>query len=219
MKIKGPYLTLLTGAVLGAVLLVLSATAAAKDSDSNAAPAPAPSPTAAPSASPSPSPEASKPPVVAQAVYVGKVTSGGGATIAIAVKDGKAVAYLCDGNRVEAWLQGTATDGNLNLTGAANARLVGKYSSTATGGVNAGGRQWTFAVPIVTAPSGLYRAVANVRNARVVGGWILLPGGAQVGIVTRNGQPATAARLDPSSRTATVDGTQVTAVAQDGSGF
>lgn len=218
MKLKGPYLTLLAGVVLAAVLLVLSMTAAAEDSESKNAAAPS-SAAATPSASPSPSPEATKPPAVAQAAYAGKVSGGGAATIAIAVKDGKAVAYLCDGNRIEAWLQGAATDGNLNLTGAGNARLVGRYSSTASGGINAGGRQWTFSVPIVTAPSGLYRAVANVRNAKVVGGWIILPGGTQVGIVTKNGQPTTAARLDPNSRTATVDGTQVTAVPQDGSGF
>ena len=42
-----------------------------------------------------------------QVTYAGKV-GGGRASIAIAVKDGKAIAYLCDGQTAEAWLQGTA---------------------------------------------------------------------------------------------------------------
>lgn len=217
MKLKGPYLTLLSGAVLAAVLLVLSTTAAANDAGSKDAAADPGTAAASPSASPSPA--ASQPPAIEQAAYAGQVTRGGGTTIAIAVKNGQAVAYLCDGRKVEAWMKGTATDGNLNLTGDANSRLTGRYAGTATGTVSAGGRQWTFSVPTVTAPSGLYRAVANVRNAKVVGGWIILPGGSQVGIVTKDGQPTTAARLDPESLTATVDGTQVTAVPQDGSGF
>jgi len=218
MKLKGPFLTLVTGGVLAAVLLMLSMTAAAKDSDSNAAGTPSP-PAASPSASALPSPDASQAPVVTQAAYAGQVTRGAGTTLAIAVKDGKAVAYLCDGRRIEAWLQGTATDGNLNLTGAASASLIGRYGSSAVGAVSAGGRQWTFSVPIVTAPSGLYRSVANVRNAQVVGGWIVLPGGRQVGIVTKEGRPSTATRLNTESLTATVDGTQITAAPQDGSGF
>ena len=46
------------------------------------------------------------------ATWAGDV-DGGEATIAISVNDGVAIAYLCDGKRVEAWLQGTAADGKL----------------------------------------------------------------------------------------------------------
>ena len=59
--------------------------------------------------------------------YAGKVT-GGKATIAIAVKDGKAVAYLCDGKKTEAWLRGTAVDGELALSGPDEATLSGSYT-------------------------------------------------------------------------------------------
>ena len=69
------------------------------------------------------------------ATWAGDV-DGGKATIAISAKDGVAIAYVCDGNRVEAWLQGTAADGKLDLTGK-KAKLTGTFANgRATGTVN-----------------------------------------------------------------------------------
>ena len=98
-----------------------------------------------------------------------------------------------------------------------SASLVGTFGNgVATGTLSAGGKQWTFKVPVVTAPSGLYRASANVRNAKVVGGWIVLPNGILVGALNRNGVTEPGTPLDPASRSTNIDGTPVTAYAVDG---
>jgi hypothetical protein len=134
-----------------------------------------------------PADEPADAPAAAPATYAGKVT-GGAATIAISVKGDKAIAYLCDGNRTEAWLQGSARNGELVLRGAGNARLTGTYDETsAEGNVNASGRRFTFAVRAVKPPSGLYRASANVANAQIVEGWIVDGNGEVTGTMTRNG--------------------------------
>jgi serine/threonine-protein kinase len=50
-----------------------------------------------------------------------------------------------------------------------------------------------------------------VRNAKVVGSWIVLPDGRQVGVIVEDGVPAPAPALDVAGRTTTVDGTRVAA--------
>ncbi|NLT56070.1 MAG: hypothetical protein GXX79_16255 [Actinomycetales bacterium] len=148
--------------------------------------------------------------------WAGRV-DGGGATLAIATEDGVAVAYVCDGRRVEAWLRGTAVDGRLELTGPGGAGLDGGYGDgVATGTVTARGREWTFELGAVRKPSGLYRATATVRNARVTGGWIVLPDGRQVGVLTEDGVPRPAPELDVT--TGRVDGSPVRATAVDAAG-
>jgi hypothetical protein len=148
--------------------------------------------------------------------YAGKV-DGGGATLAIAARDGKAIAYLCDGRKTEAWLQGTAAGGSMSLTGK-NGKLDGTYGGgVVTGSITVGAKTWTFRVPTVAPPSALYRATARVRNATVVAGWIYY-NGEQVGVFTTNGgDPTTAPRLDISSGTAVTDGTTIYANRLDGS--
>jgi hypothetical protein len=50
-----------------------------------------------------------------QAGYVGKIpTRSGPITLEVTV-DGGEVAYACDGDSVEVWLRGAATDGKLAL--------------------------------------------------------------------------------------------------------
>lgn len=203
---RTPLFTLLGGVALAGVLLVLSMNAAASD--------PA-QPAAAPVAQPSPTPSATPPPPVVEkvnATWAGEV-EGGSATIAISVHEGVAIAYLCDGKKTEAWLQGTAADGRLRLTGRKGANLTGTFGGgRATGVVAAGGREWKFTASAVSKPSGLYRATADVRGAKVVGGWIVLPDGSQVGVLTTDGVPAPAPSLDAASGTVTVDGVVVTAI-------
>jgi serine/threonine-protein kinase len=194
----------------------------AADRRNAAADAPAGATTAPPATgepAETPKSDTPEPPAKAQnTTYAGKVT-GGKATIAIAVKDGKAVAYLCDGNKTEAWLQGTAVDGELDLRGAGKAALRGSYTDgRAEGEVAAGGQSWTFAAKAVKKPSGLYRATANVRNANTVVGWIDIEG-AQTGIANIGGQAGPAPRLDTTTGTAVVDGVTVTARPLDGSGL
>jgi hypothetical protein len=128
------------------------------------------------------------------------------------VKGGRAVAYLCDGRRVEAWLTGTQAAGRLTLRSKAGEQLTGTLTAEAvTGTVTVRGRRVSFEIGRAAPPAGLYRA----RTARNTIGWIVLSDGSQVGI-DNDGTPAPAPPLDPSSSTATVGGTAVTATSITG---
>jgi serine/threonine-protein kinase len=82
--------------------------------------------------------------------------------------------------------------------------------------VTSGSVRYTFTAPAVTKPSGLYRATAEVRGAKVVGGWIVLSDGYQVGVVTSDDVASTAPPIDPVTGQATVNGTTITAAYVDG---
>jgi hypothetical protein len=193
MKIKTPYVTLLTGAALGVVLLVASMLATPK---APAAPAAALTPAPAPTAAAQPSPASPTPTATAvanvpvRANYAGEV-NGGGASVAISIHHGQAIAYVCNGSVIEAWLKGTAARGHLTMTGKGHARLSASYrSKRAVGHVVAHGIRYTFSAPAVHKPSGLYRAIAVVRGAKIKAGWIVLPDGTQVGSLESNSDAA-----------------------------
>lgn len=152
----------------------------------------------------SPAPTATVTPPAAQnpVVYVGR-TAGREATLAVAVKGAKAVAYICDGHRVEAWLTGTFTSGQLVLRSRTGERLTGVAAS---GELTLRGRSLRFTATLAGAPAGLYRA----SNSTSTIGWIVLPDGSQVGI-DNDGTPAAAPPLDTATRSATVNGAAVTA--------
>ena len=174
--------------------------AAATPASSSAAPAAAATPasSSAPATEPSLAPPSSSSPAVSsaaaaapapatattsptRATYAGRV-GGGGGSVAVAVHGNQVVAYVCNGSTVEAWLKGTADGGRLVMTGKNRARLSAKFSSgKVTGDVVAHGTDYSFAVPIVNKPSGLYKSTAVVRGATVKAGWIVLPDGTQVG--------------------------------------
>lgn len=218
MKRNGPLITLLAGLALAAVLVTVNVSLTAGGDEPDPAGLGAAPATSAPAASAPPSPTVAAsadapatPAAKVNATWAGTV-DGGGATIAIAVTDGVAVAYLCDGKKTEVWLQGTAANGKLALTGKKGATLTGTFGGgKATGTVTANGRKWTFTVKAVAKPSGLYRATATVRAAKVVGGWIVLPDGSQVGVVTVDDVPQPAPAIDPATGAVTVDGAALTA--------
>ncbi|WP_327405123.1 hypothetical protein OG194_37130 [Streptomyces sp. NBC_01288] len=219
MKRPGPLLTLLAGLVLGLFMLTLNSTSGTKTASSSyreQSPSASPktpaktSPT--PSATPSPTPSPSKPPV-ANANYAGR-TDDDAASVAVSVRDGKAVAYFCDGRYKEAWLRGRVNnDGSMKLTAPNGAVLDGRIEQGRKihGTVKDEGRPYTFTADKAVKPSGLWRATAKVRGAKIDGGWIVLPNGRQTGIVTRDGKTAAAPRIDPETGTVTVDGRQLTA--------
>ncbi|WP_214109080.1 hypothetical protein [Acrocarpospora catenulata] len=111
--------------------------------------------------------------------YAG-VVQGNGGLVAISIRDGKAVAYFCDGY-IEAWLKGTAENNTVTLKGK-DARITATLGGgKAEGRLQFKNKSWRFSAPVVKKPSGLYRATAQVRGARIVGGWIKLPSGQSVG--------------------------------------
>ena len=210
MKIKTPYITLLTGAALGAVLLVASMLATPK---APASPVAAATPAPAATSAAQPSPASATPTVTAvanvpaRANYAGEV-NGGGASVAISIHHGQAIAYVCNGSVIEAWLKGTAVGGHLTMTGKGRARLSATYrSKRAVGHVTAHGIRYTFSAPAVHKPSGLYQAIAVVRGAKIKAGWIVLPDGTQVGSLEPNADAAApsatrAPKLDVTTGTA-----------------
>lgn len=224
VKLSGPFVTLFAGASLAGTLLIAgqaassgaspAATAQAAQAAQDAQSA-AGSGAAAPATSGTPGNAAA----VQRGSYVGNVPGAG--RLALVVRDGVAIAYLCDGRNVEAWLQGPARSGTLQLTGRKGASLVGRYDRDhATGTVVIGGVGRPYDIAWVAKPSGLYRATARLRGAEVRAGWIVLPDGSQVGLLSdaTGGGTRQAPPLDVSSTRATVDGTTLVAVPVDGDG-
>ncbi|WIX99239.1 hypothetical protein QRX60_35035 [Amycolatopsis mongoliensis] len=217
MKHPGPLFTLLAGVVLaGGIGIVTAVTGTGVAPVAGTAGAASVTSTTAappPQATTSEAPKADAP---ARADYAGRVT-GGGASVAVSVRDGHAIAYLCDGKKVEAWLQGVTVGGKLDLKGAKNASLAGTFDATSvTGTVTAAGKTWQFTAPTAKKPAGLYRATPKVKGKTAKVGWIVQPDGSQVGILTTDEDPTSAPALDPAASTATVDGASVTAEAVSG---
>jgi len=249
MRRNTPLITFLTGAALGVVLLVpsmlatpsgkpasYSAAAAATSAPAASAPASATSPPvtgsspASPASSP-PSPAAPSPTTVTtspvKATYAGRV-GGGGGSVAVSIHGSQAIAYVCNGSTVEAWFKGTAVNGVLIMTGKNHSHFSAIYDfGKVTGDVLAHGTDYSFSVPVVRKPSGLYRATAVVRGATIKAGWIVLSDGTQVGALEPDADssepPATEApALDVATGTAQAGDLTLHAVPVDGvtgSGF
>jgi hypothetical protein len=227
MSYKGPFATLLAGSAVTAVLVGLSFRAGPGPQPAAAAGTQLPSVPAAtallpdpPGASSTPArPAAPKRPAAVNASWAGKV-AGSRSTLAIAVTNGTAVAYLCDGNQIEEWLRGTAADGQLRLSAVkGGGSLTGTFrADRAQGTVTEASRARAFDIAAVSAPSGLYRSAAKLRNASVVGGWIVLADGRQVGLASVDGTPVRPSTLDVGAGTATVSGDSVHADRLGGDG-
>ncbi|QIY61908.1 hypothetical protein HEP85_09730 [Streptomyces sp. RPA4-2] len=219
MKRPGPLLTLLAGLLLAVFMLSLNATTGVRNASSSRPRTPGTAPpasatpgksTSPPSPSPSASPSASP---VPNADYAGR-TDDDSSAVAVSLRDGRAIAYFCDGHDKESWLKGDVRDdGTLRLTGKNGAGLDGtlRDGRRIRGTVEFGGRHYAFTADKAVKPSGLYRATATVRGAELDGGWIVLPGGRQVGVLDRDGEPSAAPVIDPETGAVTVDGQKLTA--------
>ncbi|WP_165977917.1 hypothetical protein, partial [Nonomuraea diastatica] len=155
-----------------------------------------------------------EPKKITRADYGGRVKGNGG-LIAISIRNGKAIGYFCDG-RTEAWFKGKESAGELTLTGFGSAKVTAALSGgKARGTVALGGETWSFVAPTVVKPSGLYRATAIVRGAKLRAGWIVLKnpqgGFTQVGAAVLGEEQLDIPRLDGERPTTplTVDDTTV----------
>ncbi|MFI1355348.1 hypothetical protein ACH4TV_17520 [Streptomyces sp. NPDC020898] len=220
MKRTGPLFTLLAGLLLGLFMLSLNATTGTKPASTSQADSPADkvSPSPAPTkASPSPSPPATPSPSptkapVPNADYAGR-TDDDSSAVSVSLRDGRAIAYFCDGRDKESWLKGDVeADGSMKLTGKGGSVLNGTLKGKSIRGtVDIEGGHYAFTADKAVKPSGLYRATATVRDAEIDGGWIVLSTGDQVGILKRDGKPSPAPRIDPETGAVTIDGQQLTA--------
>ncbi|MEV4077917.1 hypothetical protein ACGFJC_45100 [Nonomuraea fuscirosea] len=233
MSRLGPVITLAAGAVLAVGLGVASITATPA-AENAAADNVASSPSADEgaqegtgadaSAAPSPSPTRTEPKKIAKADYGGRV-KGNGALIAISIRNGKAVAYFCDG-RSEAWFKGTESSGELALSGVASAKskvTAELGGGRAKGWVSVAGKRWNFTAPTVVKPSGLYRATAIVRGAKFRAGWIVIKDANgrsyQVGAAFAGEEQYDVPQLDSEQPTAPVTVEDTTVYPKDVDGF
>jgi hypothetical protein len=216
MKVRGPLLTLGAVAVLGVGILLVNIS---KEEPAPPASPTNPTTTTAAAATPAPPPPAPNTPppraFPAQADYVGKVpTANGTITLEITVQGDKAVAYACDGNTVESWLRGSATNGALSLANKdKTSRLEGHLEGSAViGTLWIGEKKWDFTAPAAQPPAGLY----VYENAGVRSSWIVDADGGVTGVQRQaDGTTAPAPRLTTDG-IAVIDGLTIKAIRVQG---
>ena len=115
-------------------------------------------------------------------VYLGRIPNSR-AFIAIATRDGRALAYVCDGEGIAEWFRGRVTDAHdLTLQSRTGATLNASLdATTASGALRLPIGDYAFAALSVPDGAGLYRAEG--RNLEV-GGWIVLPTGEERAVIT-----------------------------------
>ena len=218
MKKYAPLATLVAVVLLGAGLLVANMLSNPAN-QTTAAPAPSAAAAAAPgepaAAEPAPVEPAPAEPAVVEKAYTGR-SAGNEVTVAIAVKNGKAVAYACDGKKIEAWLEGTLTGDSLSLSGKTSSITATLDDKASFGTVTVDGKEWPFSAKGVASPAGLYEGRGNVDGVAARVGWIVQEDGSVTGVENAGGFPKPAAALDPTNLGATMsDGSPVTVTALD----
>jgi hypothetical protein len=215
MTIRGPLVTLGAVAALGVGILLVNMSKEEKAPQANpyshstttAAATPAPAPPA-----PSPPP---RPAFPAKADYVGKIpTANGTITVEITVHGDKAVAYACDGNTIESWLRGSASNGVVSLASKdKTSRLEGRLEGNAVvGTLWIGEKKWDFKADPTQPPAGLY--VYDEAGAR--SSWIVDANGGVTGVQRQpdgSTRPAPGLSLD---RTSVINGRPVVASRVEG---
>jgi 3-oxoacyl-ACP reductase-like protein len=172
MKKYAPLATLVAVVLLGAVLLVVNMLGTPQKPENTAAPAAvaASAPAAAPAeAPPAPAPAsapAAAAPSVAETAYTGR-SAGNEVTVTIAVKDGKGVAYVCDGKKVEAWMEGALDGDKLTLQGKSGSLSATVDAKASLGELTVDGAEWPFSAKGVAAPAGLYQDRAAIKSLGV----------------------------------------------------
>jgi serine/threonine protein kinase len=203
-------------AVAAVVLALVAATWAIARTGATVTGTPSAAPGAAPPSAALPSSAAptsdAADPVLTEAVFTGR-TSDNAITLAVGIKDGRAAGYLCDGSKVEAWLEGAVDGGKVTLRGRdasttveATASRQGLFGTITVGGV---GRP--FSATAAIGPAGLYQSKRVLNGIATRIGWIVLPDGSQVGIRNENGVRTPAPRLEPAAAVAVDGGASVPA--------
>ena len=213
MKKHGPLATLVAVVLLGAVLLVVNMMSTPGPAQNTAAPAAVaasePAQAAPAPAEPAPA-ETAAAPAVAEKAYTGR-SAGNEVTVAIAVKDGKAVAYVCDGRKVEAWMEGTLAGEQLTLQGKSSSLSATVTDKATLGSVTVNGVEWPFAAKGVQAPAGLYQGRGVLKGVAARVGWIVEENGNVTGLAVVGNGIAPAPVIDPNAPAAvTVDGVVMT---------
>ena len=117
--------------------------------------------------------------------------------------DGDTVAYVCDCAEgapatVAAFLEGTVTDGQLDLEPAQEVEVTGTVDEDqAEGTVTVAGDDHPFTADAAEEPAGLYRTEETVDGDEVTAGWVIAADGTQRGGLRRAGQLQPVGFIDP----------------------
>jgi hypothetical protein len=216
MKIRGPFVTLGAVAALGVGILLVNMSKEETAPQANPYSHSTTTAAEATAAPPPPAPSTPPPPAFpAKADYVGKIPIAAGTiTVEITVLSDKAVAYACDGNRVESWLRGSASNGVVSLANKdKTSRLEGRLEGNAVvGTLWIGAKKWDFKAEPAQPPAGLYiYDTAGVRSS-----WIVDANGGVTGVQRQpdgSTGPAPGLSLD---RTSVINGRTVVASRVEG---
>src|SRR6266498_1582759 len=214
MAQRGPLVTAVV--VVGGLVGLMTANAAGGLVTASS-PSPTPSPAGAtqteqPTTTTEKPPTQPPPPATsgfpAEVLYAGK-TVDSPLWVAVAVKGTDSSAYICDGEAVESWMTGTATNGTVDLKSkdGANTLTAKLNNGMLAGTVSIAGQPHDFNVGVAKPPAGLYRG----QDGQTTVGWIILSNGQQVGIARSGGKEASAPPLNPANGGAMVNGTFVPA--------
>jgi hypothetical protein len=144
---------------------------------------------------------------IVEAVYTGR-SSGNQVTLAVQTQGDKAVAYICNGRTIEAWLQGSVNGNQISLTGNKGASLTGSLSGLDMFGTvtaNAG-LSFPFSAQLSPHPAGVYQARIAVNGLATRIGWAVLPDGTQVGLAVAGTTKYPAPLLDLANGSFTLGG-------------
>jgi hypothetical protein len=147
-----------------------------------------------------------------QAVYAGR-SSNGEVTLAVSTDGDKAVAYVCNGRTIEAWLQGSVNGNQVSLSGNKGANLTGTLSGLAMFGMvtPSAGLSLPFSAGLSPHPAGVFQARITVNGLATRIGWAVLPDGTQLGVAVIGSTRQPAPPLDLSDGAFTLDGSTFTA--------
>jgi hypothetical protein len=142
-----------------------------------------------------------------QAVYAGR-SSNGAVTLAVSTDGDQAVAYVCNGHTIEAWLQGSVKGDQVNLAGSKGASLTGSLSGLAMFGMvtPSAGLSLPFSAELSPHPAGVFQARITVNGLATRIGWAVLPDGTQLGVAVIGSAEQPAPLLDLSDGAFTLDG-------------
>jgi hypothetical protein len=142
--ITGPVITLGAAAALGITLFSINVTQEET---------PAPRPAAVVAATPAPTPVTPRlAPFPVKVQYHSEIpTKRGDLTLDIKVDGATVTAYACDNKGIEAWLAGSAVNGEMTLKSTdGTSRLTGRHEgSTVVGNLSIGDKQWAFTAATV----------------------------------------------------------------------
>src|SRR5580700_6631843 len=149
---------------------------------------------------------------IVQAVYAGR-SSNGELTLAVSTDGNQAVAYVCNGHTIEAWLQGSVKGNQVNLTGSKGASLTGSLTGLAMFGMVTPntGLSLPFSAELSPHPAGVFQARVAINGLATRIGWAVLPDGTQVGVAVIGSTRQPAPLLDLSDGAFTLDGGSFTA--------